>query len=218
MHAAVGCGGVEAGKGRAMPRISRAIISCHDKNGLIEFATLLREFNIEIISTAGTLQVLEDAGIEAVSMGDYTGVSEMMDGRVKSLHSKVHAGLLGIRSRKLHEEQLRAFGYEWIDLCVVNLHPVQEILDRPGVTLDEVIEQIDIGGMAMIRSAAKNFRYVTVVVNPERYKEVMHELRAHDGEVTFPTRFGLAQEAFACTAQYDQVIADYLKRVEPEKE
>ncbi|NUM56135.1 MAG: IMP cyclohydrolase [Candidatus Hydrogenedentes bacterium] len=201
-----------------MAKITRAIISCHDKTGVVELAHLLREYDVEIISTAGTLQVLHDAGIQAVSMGDYTGVAEMMDGRVKSLHAKIHAGLLGLRASKLHTEQLKASNYEWIDFCAVNLHPVEEMISRPGVTTEEVIEQIDIGGMAMLRSAAKNFRYVTCVVNPERYGTVMHELRAHDGEVTFKTRFRLAQEAFACTAQYDQVIADYLKSIEPGEE
>ncbi|MCC6154714.1 MAG: IMP cyclohydrolase [Candidatus Hydrogenedentes bacterium] len=201
-----------------MAKIARAIISCHDKTGVVEFAQLLREFGVEIISTAGTLQVLQNAGIEAVSMGDYTGIAEMMDGRVKSLHAKIHAGLLGIRTSKLHAEQLKASDYEWIDLCAVNLHPVQEIIQRPSVTTEEVLDQIDIGGMAMLRSAAKNFRYVTCVVNPDRYATIMHELRAHDGEVTFKTRFRLAQEAFACTAQYDQVIADYLKSIEPGEE
>ncbi len=201
-----------------MAKIARAIISCYDKTGVVELARLLREFDVEIISTAGTLQVLHDAGIEAAGIGDYTGVAEMMDGRVKSLHAKIHAGLLGIRASKLHVEQLKASSYEWIDLCAVNLHPVEELIRQPGVTTEEVIEQIDIGGMAMLRSAAKNFRYVTCVVNPERYATVMHELRAHDGEVTFKTRFRLAQEAFASTARYDQVIADYLKSIEPGEE
>jgi len=201
-----------------MAKIARAILSCHDKTGVVELARLLREFGVEIISTAGTLQVLHDAGIEAVGIGGYTGVAEMMDGRVKSLHSKIHAGLLGVRASKLHCEQLKASNYEWIDLCAVNLHPVEDLIQTPGVSAEEVIEQIDIGGMAMLRSAAKNFRYVTCVVNPERYAAIMHEMRAHDGEVTFKTRFRLAQEAFACTARYDQVIADYLKRIEPGEE
>lgn len=197
-----------------MGKINRAIISCHDKSGLVEFAKLLRELGVEIISTAGTLKVLHDSGIEAMSIADYTGVPEMMDGRVKSLHMKVHAGLLGIRDNKLHCEQLQAASFDWIDLVVVNLHPAESVFKTPGVTVDEVVDQIDIGGATLIRSAAKNFRYVTVVVNPERYSAVMHEMRAHDGEVTFPTRFRLAQEAFACTAHYDQVIADYLTTVQ----
>ena len=198
-----------------MGKITRAIISCHDKTGLVDFARLLREFNVELISTAGTLKVLNDAGIDARSIGAYTGVQEMMGGRVKSLHPKVHAGLLGIRDNKIHCEQLQAADYQWIDLVVANLHPVESVFHTPGITPEEVIEQIDIGGATMIRSAAKNFRYVTVVVNPERYTSIMHELRAHDGEVTFPTRFGLAQEAFSCTARYDQLIADYLRQEEP---
>ncbi len=198
-----------------MHKIRRAIMSCHDKTGVVELARLLREFDVEIISTAGTLQVLHAAGIDAVSIGDYTGVQEMMDGRVKSLHSKVHAGLLGIRENKVHCEQLQAADYAWIDLVVVHPHPVETLISQPGITLDEVVDQIDIGGTAMIRSAAKNFRYVTVVVNPERYSLVMHELRALDGSVSFTTRYRLAQEAFACTARYDQSLAEYLKQVEP---
>jgi len=194
-----------------MSSTRRALISCHDKSGVVELAQLLREYDVEIVSTAGTLHVLQEAGIDAVSIGEYTGVAEMMDGRVKSLHSKVHAGLLGIREKKLHVEQLTAAGYHWIDFCIVNLHPVESVIQQPSVTMDEVIDQIDIGGTAMIRSAAKNFRYVTVVVNPERYSSVMHELRAHDGEVSYKMRFRLAQEAFAQTAQYDQVIANYLR-------
>lgn len=201
-----------------MTRIRRAVISCHDKTGVVELAQLLREFGVEIISTAGTLQVLHDAGIEAVNIADFTGVEEMMGGRVKSLHSKVHAGLLGLRDNKVHEEQLQAAGYEWIDMVVVNLHPSLSLIQQPGITLEEVIDQIDIGGMAMIRSAAKNFRYVSVVVNPERYAAIVHEMRAHGGEVTYATRWRLAQEAFACTAMYDQVLADYLKSVEPAEE
>ena len=191
--------------------IRRAIVSCHDKSGLLDLARLLSELGIELISTAGTLHVLEEAGIPALNMADFTGVEEMMDGRVKSLHAKIHAGLLGIRDNKLHTEQLQAHGYEWIDLVVANLHPIESLIKHPGITPEEVIEQIDIGGMSMIRSAAKNFRYVGVVVNPERYTGLMHELRAHGGALTFETRHRLAQEAFACAAQYDQMIADYLK-------
>jgi phosphoribosylaminoimidazolecarboxamide formyltransferase/IMP cyclohydrolase len=192
-----------------MQKIERAILSCHDKTGIVELAQLLREYNVEIISTAGTLHVLHEAGIDAVSLAEWTGVPELMDGRVKSLHPKVHAGLLGIRDNKVHNEQLQAEDFDWIDLVVVNLHPVRQVIERAG-TLDEVIEQVDIGGATMIRSAAKNFRYVTAAVNPNRYSLIMHEMRAHDGAVTFPTRFALAQEAFRCTAEYDQHIAEYL--------
>lgn len=199
-----------------MQKIERAIISCHDKTKVVELAQVLQSFGVEIISTAGTYKVLSDAGIPAINLADYTGVQEMMEGRVKSLNSKIHAGLLGIRDNKLHTEQLYAAGYEWIDMVVVNLHPVEGLINnQPEITLDEVLEQIDIGGATMIRSAAKNFRYVTVVVNPERYGLIIHEMRAHDGALTFQTRARLAQEAFSCTAHYDQIIADYLKRVSP---
>lgn len=197
-----------------MTPIRRAIISCHDKTGLVGLAQLLTEFGVELISTAGTLRALEEAGIHTVNMADFTGVEEMMDGRVKSLHAKIHAGLLGIRDNKLHAEQLQAHGYEWVDLLVANLHPVEALIAQPGITPEEVIEQIDIGGMSMIRSAAKNFRYVAAVVNPERYSTIMHEMRAHGGALTFETRHRLAQEAFACAARYDQTIADYLKNAQ----
>lgn len=194
-----------------MGNIQRAIISCYDKTGVVEFAKVLREFNIEIISTIGTLKVLNDAGVDAVSLAEFTGVAEMMDGRVKSLHPKVHAGLLGLRDNKLHVEQMQEYDYQWIDLVVVNLHPLGNLLKEPGIAIEEVIDQTDIGGTAMIRSAAKNFRYVTVVVNPKRYSKVMHELRAHDGEVPFEMRYHLAKEAFECTADYDKALAGTLR-------
>jgi len=201
-----------------MGGIKRALLSCYDKTGIVELAEVLREYETEIVCTAGTLKVLRDAGIEAVSVADFSGVPEMMDGRVKSLHPRIHAGLLGIRDKKLHIEQMQEHGFEWIDLVAVNLHPLNELTAQPGVRPEEVIEQIDIGGAAMIRSAAKNFRYVTVAVNPERYKTVIHEMRAHDGEVPFPMRYRLAQEAFGCISEYDAFIADYLHRTKPPEE
>jgi phosphoribosylaminoimidazolecarboxamide formyltransferase/IMP cyclohydrolase len=198
-----------------MPKIRRAILSCYDKTGIVELAQLLREFDVEIISTSGTLQVLRDAGVEAMRISEFTGVPELLNGRVKSLHHKVHAGLLGIRENKVHQEQLVAHGIPWIDLLVVNLHSLDEITAKTGVSPDEVFEQTDIGGAAMIRSAAKNFRYVTVVTNPRHYAKVMHEMRAHDGSVSFTTRYRLAQDAFECTAAYDRSLADYFQRTEP---
>lgn len=200
-----------------MPAIKRAILSCYDKTGIVELAEKLRELGVEIISTSGTLHTLMDAGIEARSIADFTGIPELMDGRVKSLHSKVHAGLLGLRDSKLHEEQLLEHDMEWIDMAVVNLQPIEKMAETKGTTMEEVLEQTDIGGAAMIRSAAKNFRYVTVVVNPERYTTVVHELHAYEGEVSYETRYHLAQEAFSCTAEYDKKIADLLKENEPPK-
>lgn len=200
-----------------MPKIARAIISCHDKTGIVEFAQTLRSLGVEIISTAGTLDALRQAGIDAIGIADFTGIPEMLDGRVKSLHPKVHAGLLGIRDNKLHCEQMAEYGFEWIDMVIVNLHPVESVLLKPELTTDEIIEQIDIGGSAMIRSAAKNFRYVTVVVNPERYSQVIHDLLAHEGSVSFKTRFRLAREAFALTSHYDDMIARVLERGAPKE-
>ena len=198
-----------------MPKIRRAILSCYDKTGIVELAQLLREFDVEIISTSGTLQVLHDAGVKAISISEFTGVPELLNGRVKSLHHMVHAGLLGIRDNKVHQEQLEAHGIPWIDLLVANLHALDEITAKSDVSPDEVFEQTDIGGAAMIRSAAKNFRYVTVVTSPSHYAKVMHEMRAHDGSVGFTTRYRLAQDAFECTAAYDRSLADYFQRTEP---
>lgn len=201
-----------------MRSIQRAILSCHDKAGIVEFARVLRQFGVEIISTGGTQRALAEAGIESTEIAAYTGVREMLSGRVKSLHPTVHAGLLGIRDNKLHQEEMQTYGYSWVDLVVVNLHPLEELISKPTIGVDEVIDQVDIGGIAMIRSAAKNFRYVTVIVNPDHYASIAHELQAHEGSVSFATRFRLAQEAFAATAHYDAVLAGYLERTEPPEE
>ncbi len=201
-----------------MEKIERVIISCHDKTGVVELARVLRDFNVEIISTEGTRRALREAGIESKEIASFTGTRELLSGRVKSLHPKVHAGLLGIRDNKLHQEEMQTYEYEWVDMLVVNLRPLEELIANPAVTPDEVVDQVDIGGVAMIRSAAKNFRYVTVVVNPERYASVAHEMQAHEGSLPFSMRFRLAQEAFAATARYDEVLAEYLQRCEPPEE
>ncbi|HIJ64423.1 MAG TPA: IMP cyclohydrolase [Candidatus Hydrogenedentes bacterium] len=201
-----------------MEKIKRAIVSCYDKRGVVEFAQVLREFDVEIVSTANTRQALLDGVVEAMPIADFTGVPEMLDGRVKSLHPKIHAGLLAIRDKKLHVEQMQAHEFKWIDMVVVNLHPVVELMRQPRITPEEVVEQIDIGGTALVRSAAKNFRYVAIVVNPDRYKAVIHEMRAHDGGLSYATRYRLAQEAFASIAQYDKTIADYLSSTQPSEE
>lgn len=201
-----------------MARIARAILSCHDKTGLVELAGFLANAGVEIISTSGTLDVLREAGLPVQSIAEFTGMPELMEGRVKSLHPRVHAGLLGVRDNKVHVEQMQEHGMQWIDLLVANLRPVESLLTQPNADMGEIFEQIDIGGTAMIRSAAKNFRYVTVAVNPALYPLIMHEIRANDGEVSFPTRYRLAQEAFQACASYDQAIADYLKRTQPETE
>lgn len=196
-------------------KVERAVLSCYDKTGIVELAQLLVELGVEIISTSGTLEVLRREGIEASSIAEFTGVPEMLDGRVKSLDSKIHAGLLGIREDKVHCEQMQAQGLKWVDLFVGNPRPIDELISSPGVKVDEVMEQADIGGIAMIRSAAKNFRYVTCVVNPARYAMVMHELLAHQGQVSFASRYKLAQEALVAVAQYDLALADFLRTHEP---
>lgn len=200
-----------------MAKIERAIISCHDKTGITELAGFLVDHGVEIISTSGTLEVLRKAGVPVVSIAEFTGMQELMDGRVKSLHPHVHAGLLGVRDNKLHVEQMQEHEMKWIDLVIANLRPVGALLAQPQVSIDEVFDQIDIGGTAMIRSAAKNFRYVTVALNPASYPTLMHEMRANEGDVSFPTRYRLAQEAFQACASYDQAIADYLKRTQPQE-
>lgn len=198
-----------------MSKIRRALLSCHDKTGIVELAQVLTEFGVEIISTSGTLTLLRDAGIHAISIADFTGIPELLDGRVKSLHPKVHAGLLGLRDNKVHAEQLLAHGWEWIDLLAVNFRPLHTIKNNINLTVDEMVEQIDIGGAAMMRSAAKNFRYVTVVVDPKNYPRIIHEIRALDGETSYKTRYRLAVEAFACMAAYDAAITEFLRGYHP---
>jgi phosphoribosylaminoimidazolecarboxamide formyltransferase/IMP cyclohydrolase len=201
-----------------MARIKRAILSCYDKMSLVELARLLRDFDVEIISTSGTLKVMRDAGVDVTSMEEFTGVEELMDGRVRTFHPKVHAGLLGDRDNRLHAEQMLAYELQWIDLVVMNLKPLDSVMTDPEITSDEVFEQTNIGGAAMIRSAAKNFRYVTAMVNPENYPTFMHEMRAHEGEISFAMRHRLAKDAFYYTAAYDRAVGEYLAQTEPPAE
>ena len=192
-----------------MENISRALISVSDKNGLIEFAKKLAAADIEIVSTGGTMKALKDAGIPVTYVSDVTGFPEIMDGRVKTLNPYIHGGILAVRDNQLHVEQMREHHIAPIDLVVVNLYPFKQTIAKPNVTLDDAIENIDIGGPAMIRAAAKNFKFVTVVVNPARYDEIASMI-AKDGGTTFDYRMKLAQEAFAHTADYDTAIAHYL--------
>lgn len=201
-----------------MPKIKRAILSCYDKTGIVELARALTGFGVELITTEGTHRKLEAAGIESSKIADFTGVREMLGGRVKTLHPKVHAGLLGIRDNKVHCEEMQTNEFKWIDMVVTNLHPISDIIKQAGASPDEVVEQVDIGGIAMTRSAAKNFRYVTVAVNPERYSTLIHEMQAHQGSVPFKTRYKLAREAFAATAKYDALLAEFLQVSEPPEE
>ncbi|HJT29507.1 MAG TPA: bifunctional phosphoribosylaminoimidazolecarboxamide formyltransferase/IMP cyclohydrolase [Pyrinomonadaceae bacterium] len=190
--------------------IRRALISVSDKTGIVDFARELASFNVEIISTGGTAKSLRDAGISVRDVSDITGFPEMMDGRVKTLHPRVHGGLLAIRDNDEHVAAMKEHGIEPIDLVVVNLYPFAETIRRRGVTHEEAVEQIDIGGPAMIRSAAKNARDVAVVVLPSSYKNIIHEMKSRDGALSLATRKRLAQEAFQQTAIYDMLVSSYL--------
>ncbi len=193
-----------------MPRVTRALVSVSDKRGLVDFARGLHALGIAILSTGGTAKLLADAGLPVTQVSDWTGFPEMLDGRVKTLHPRIHGGLLGRRDLPRHVEQMRAHGIEPIDLVAVNLYPFRETVAKPGVTLEEAIEQIDIGGPSMLRSAAKNHAHVTVVVDPDDYAAVLEELRAGGGSISVATNRRLAQKAFHTTAVYDGAIADFL--------
>src|SRR5213593_2461066 len=186
----------------------RALVSVSDKRGVVDFARGLVALGVEILSTGGTAKLLAEAGISVRQVSDYTGFPEMLDGRVKTLHPKIHGGLLGRRDLPEHVRAMREHGIEPIDLVAVNLYPFRETIARPGTTLAEAIEQIDIGGPSMLRSAAKNHAQVTVIVDPDDYQPVLAELRA--GGVTPETRRRLALKVFCATACYDGAIADYL--------
>src|SRR5262247_586031 len=187
----------------------RALVSVSDKRGVTEFARGLVDLGFEILSTGGTAKLVADAGIPVRQVSDYTRFPEMLDGRVKTLHPKIHGGLLGRRDLPEHAAAMRAHGIEPIDLVAVNLYPFRETVARPGTTLAEAIEQIDIGGPSMLRSAAKNHADVTVLVDPDDYGPVLEELRA-TGAVSAATNRRLAQKVFCATACYDGAIADYL--------
>lgn len=191
-------------------RISRALISVSDKTGIVDFAKELETFGVEIISTGGTARVLREAGIKVRDVSDVTGLPEMMDGRVKTLHPKIHGGLLGVRDNPDHVAAMQQHGIEPIDMVVINLYPFEQTIAREEVTLEEAIEQIDIGGPAMIRSAAKNYRHIAVVTSPDLYRQIRTELILDKGALTLATREQLARLAFMRTAIYDSAIFPYL--------
>ena len=192
---------------QTMTSVKRALISVSDKNGIVEFARGLSELNIEIVSTGGTSKLLRDANIPVRDVAELTAFPEMMDGRVKTLHPKVHGGILGLRDE--HQDVAKAHNIDWIDLVVVNLYPFKATIEKANATFDDAIENIDIGGPTMIRSAAKNMGWVGVIVNPENYSSVLEELRTHKG-LSFKCRKMLATQAFEHTAAYDALIHEYL--------
>jgi phosphoribosylaminoimidazolecarboxamide formyltransferase/IMP cyclohydrolase len=193
-----------------MRKIRRALLSVSDKTGLLEFARELRGFGVELISTGGTAGALREAGIEVRDVSDVTGFPEMMDGRIKTLHPRIHGALLALRDNAEHAAAMSEHGIEPIDMVVINLYPFEQTIAREGVTMEEAIEQIDIGGPAMIRSAAKNFRDVAVVVSPSYYMDIVEWMRQHDGALPLEVREELARSAFLKTSIYDQAIYEYL--------
>ena len=190
-------------------KIKRALISVSDKTGVVEFARALSIQGVEIISTGGTMKVLREAGIPVIYVSELTGFPEIMDGRVKTLNPYIHGGILAVRDNEEHRKAMEEHNIRGIDMVVVNLYPFRQTVAKPGVTLAEAVENIDIGGPAMIRAAAKNFAFVTVVVNPARYNTVLEQLDK-EGEISHAMRMNLAREAFNHTAEYDAYISSYL--------
>lgn len=193
-------------------KISRALLSVFDKKSLVPFAHGLQEIGIEILSTNGTAKTLLAAGISVVQIEKITGFQEILGGRIKTLHPKIHAGLLYLREDEQHVQEIRAYGVHPIDLVVVNLYPFSATASLRAVTLEAVLQQIDIGGPAMIRSAAKNYRNVAVVTDPADYTNVLEELRKNAGEISYQLRKNLAIKAFTTTSSYDASIVKYLEK------
>ena len=191
--------------------VRRALLSVADKENLVPFARFLSQGGVEILSTGGTASLLASQGIRVVAIEDVTGFPEILGGRVKTLHPKIHGGLLARRDLPEHQKELEAHGIAPIDLIVVNLYPFSETIARPGVALEEAIEQIDIGGVTLIRAAAKNYASVAVATSPERYGEIQDEMRTSGGKISLATRRRLAVEAFQHTAEYDAIIASFLE-------
>jgi phosphoribosylaminoimidazolecarboxamide formyltransferase / IMP cyclohydrolase len=196
-----------------MSKIQRAILSVTDKTGLVEFARKLSGMGVELISTGGTAKLLRDSGIAVKDISELTGFPEMLDGRVKTLHPKVHGGILHRREDSAHRTAVAEHGIQPIDMVVVNLYAFEKTAAKPGVHFEELIENIDIGGPSMIRSAAKNFQDVAVVTSPADYNSIAEEMTASNGALSPATRWRLAQKAFATTAAYDSAIASTLERV-----
>jgi len=191
-------------------KIKTALISVSDKTGVVDFARALAQAGVKIISTGGTARRLADAGVDVVSIDTVTGFPEMMDGRVKTLHPRIHGALLGLRDKKSHTDAMAEHGIEPIDLVCVNLYPFERTVAKADCPFEEAIENIDIGGPSMIRSAAKNHKFVTVVTDPGQYASVIEQMQSNDGAVTERLRNDLARAAFSRTAEYDAAISRYL--------
>jgi len=195
-----------------MGKIQRAIISLSDKTGIMEFARALQTFGVEILSTGGTAKALRESGLNIMDVSEYTGFPEMLDGRVKTLHPKIHGGLLGIRDNPGHAQKMKEHGIRGIDMVVVNLYPFEATVAKPSCTLEEAVENIDIGGPSMLRAGAKNYPYVTVIVDPGDYKPILEEMKKNGGAVSKESNFRLAKKVFLLTARYDKAISEYLAK------
>lgn len=198
-----------------MKKVERALISLTDKSGIELFARSLDSMDIEILSTGGTAAKIRDAGIAVVDVSDFTGFPEMFDGRVKTLHPKVHGGILHQRANTYHLRQCAEHGIKPIDIVAVNLYAFEKTIADPGCTLEDAIENIDIGGPTLLRASAKNFKDVTVIVDPADYQTVLSEVKER-GNTTLKTRFFLARKVFAITSQYDTAISNWLQKVDVE--
>jgi len=195
-----------------MAKIKTALISVSDKTGIIELAKGLADLGVKILSTGGTAKSIRENGVDVTDVSEHTGFPEIMDGRVKTLHPKIHGGLLAVRDNESHMKQIEDLGIGTIDLVVVNLYPFEKTISKEGVSQEEAVENIDIGGPSMIRSAAKNFKHVAIVVNPDRYDTLLRELNEKGGDLSYETRYELVTEAFKHTSQYDKIIFDYFNR------
>src|SRR3989338_1944104 len=197
-----------------MRKIRRAIISVTDKKGIEGFAKALIKFDVEIISTGGTAELLKKAGVPVIGISNYTGFPEMLDGRLKTLHPKIHGGMLGRRDNKEHAKQMEEHGILPIDMVVVNLYAFEDTIAK-GASFEDAIENIDIGGPTMLRAAAKNYKDVAVVTDPDDYGKIIDELKKNSGTISEATKFYLAKKVFQLTARYDAAISNYLGTIEP---
>ena len=196
-----------------MNKIKRALISLTDKSGIEDFARALADLGVELLSTGGTAARLREAGLEVIDVSEFTGFPEMLDGRVKTLHPKVHGGILHQRSNPDHISQCEAHGFQPIDLVAVNLYAFEKTTASPDCLLEDAIENIDIGGPTLLRASAKNFHDVTVVVDPADYTAIIKEIK-ETGATTLKTRFKLARKVFALTSSYDTAISNWLEKVD----
>lgn len=201
-----------------MAKIKRALISVSEKTGIVDLARELAAYDVEIISTGGTAKLLRENGLSVKDVSDITGFPEMLDGRVKTLHPKIHGGILAVRSNKSHLEQLEKHQIAEIDMVVVNLYPFENTISKPDCTFEEAIENIDIGGPTSIRAASKNYTFVTTIVDPDDYSAIIKEMKDNNGNVTVETNKKLAKKVFIHTARYDSLIAQYLEKQEKDEE